>query len=118
MGARYIPCMKTGTGYDVPGATFPCPSGLKGTAKNGTACMLSDICNLGKLASGEPNQWWRFITPIFLHGGVLHLLFNLSFQLQGGFDLEKVSFCNVGYGLVENGIDLYDFWRWWVFIWC
>src|SRR5688572_2183995 len=27
------------------------------------------------------HEWWRFITPIFLHVGVFHLLANLFFQL-------------------------------------
>jgi membrane associated rhomboid family serine protease len=84
--------MKTGTGFDVSGAIFACPVGIKGTARNGTACTLSDVCSFGGLTKGEPNQWWRFITAMFLHGGVLHLLFNLSFQVHGGFDLEKVLF--------------------------
>jgi membrane associated rhomboid family serine protease len=93
MGARYIPCMKPGTGFDTPGGIFPCPSGIIGSAKNETYCNLSDICDFGGLVNVDgPNQWYRFIIPIFLHGGVLHLLFNLSLQIQAGFDLEKVAF--------------------------
>lgn len=38
------------------------------------------------------NQWWRFFSPVMLHSGVLHLLFNLSLQIQAGFALEKVSY--------------------------
>ena len=32
---------------------------------------------------------WRFIVPIFLHGGVLHLAFNILFQIQVGFQMER-----------------------------
>jgi membrane associated rhomboid family serine protease len=81
--------MKPGTGFDVSGASFPCPMGILGTARNGTACFLKDVCRFGGLTNGEPDQWWRLITACFLHGGILHLLMNLSFQIHGGFDLEK-----------------------------
>jgi membrane associated rhomboid family serine protease len=29
----------------------------------------------------EPNQWFRFIIPIFLHAGVIHLLLNMLAQM-------------------------------------
>lgn len=35
------------------------------------------------------NQWWRLVTPIFLHLGVIHLFVNLMFQLTSGADLER-----------------------------
>jgi membrane associated rhomboid family serine protease len=93
MGARYLPCIKPGSGYDKPGGYFECPSGIKGTSKFGM-CSFEDICTLGGkslgLSNAVPNQWYRFFSPILLHSGVVHLLLNLSFQVQGGFDLEKV----------------------------
>ncbi|KAI8808238.1 rhomboid family-domain-containing protein [Cladochytrium replicatum] len=33
--------------------------------------------------------WYRFIVPIFLHGGVLHFAFNMSFQLRTGLQMER-----------------------------
>ncbi|KAJ5066311.1 rhomboid-like protein [Anaeramoeba ignava] len=37
----------------------------------------------------KDGQWWRFITPIFLHVGIIHLLLNLSFQWRGGKQIEQ-----------------------------
>eukprot|EP01134_Creolimax_fragrantissima_P002740 CFRG2740T1 len=50
---------------------------------------LDDVCEMGGLKdSQKPNQWWRYITPIFLHVGVLHLIFNCMFQLSVGIIIE------------------------------
>nr|KAJ3420116.1 hypothetical protein HK105_006070 [Polyrhizophydium stewartii] len=89
MGGRFVPCMKSGTGFDKANLTFVCPSGIQGSLTNGTVCTLLDLCTWGGFPSGKPDQWFRFFVPIALHAGVVHILFNLSFQVQTGFQLEK-----------------------------
>lgn len=100
MGARFVPCMKTIEGItDNPTITYPCPNTtVSDTSKEG--CTLGEWCgfsggnipsNLGGTApkGGEPNQWYRFITPIFLHAGIIHIAFNMLFQLRLGVDMER-----------------------------
>eukprot|EP00037_Helgoeca_nana_P033661 m.418866 g.418866 ORF g.418866 m.418866 type:complete len:328 (-) comp31183_c0_seq1:221-1204(-) len=36
------------------------------------------------------DEWWRFITPIFLHAGLVHLGFNVYVQYQIGTELEAM----------------------------
>ncbi|MCJ1478885.1 hypothetical protein MMC13_007569 [Lambiella insularis] len=40
-------------------------------------------------AQPQPNQWFRFITPIFLHAGIVHIAFNMLLQLTLGREMEK-----------------------------
>jgi hypothetical protein len=45
----------------------------------------------GKVAAliEAPNhQWWRLITPMWLHAGVIHLVSNMAVLLRFGFQLE------------------------------
>lgn len=104
MGARYQPCMHNlknvtdfrynGSGLAVP---FACPNS---TRVEDFTCSLSQLCGFGgvpyqepgtKLTdrSNEPNQWWRFIIPLFLHGGLIHIGFNMLLQWTLGRDMEK-----------------------------
>ncbi|ORX45773.1 hypothetical protein BCR36DRAFT_108329 [Piromyces finnis] len=87
MGARYSPCMKNMEEYST-NATWSCIPELKGS-KGPNACSLSDYCGFGMEVGEYPNQWYRFILPIFLHSGLLHLFFNLTFQIRTGVDMEK-----------------------------
>lgn len=102
MGARYPPCMKNvnvryknsdelGPLISQPDISIQCPNTTSADAN----CHLADLCgsgmNLTPNAAGAvpaPNQWWRFITPIFLHAGIIHIAFNMLIQLTLGRDVE------------------------------
>lgn len=83
MGARFTPCMH---GIDKitndPMLRFPCPNSTTVTTN---VCSLAELCGMAggvvdpagletaikagatdaNTAPLKPNQWWRFITPIF-----------------------------------------------------
>ena len=39
----------------------------------------------------EAGEWWRFATPVFLHAGLMHLLFNMGALFLFGPELEKLA---------------------------
>ncbi|EOD46789.1 putative rhomboid family membrane protein [Neofusicoccum parvum UCRNP2] len=94
MGARYVPCMRQMGGANevtvTPDVAFPCPNTTTSTSE----CSLNELCGMSGIpqSNGElhPNQWYRFITPIFLHGGIIHITFNMLVQLTVGRDIEKL----------------------------
>jgi len=89
MGARFDACMHAIPGItDITSNIWPCLNNTSNPPSNGPLCSLSDICGFGGF-TGTPNQWYRIIVPIFLHAGVLHILFNLLVQLRLGADVEK-----------------------------
>ena len=58
-------------------------------------CTFESLCGFGGIAADEtPNQWWRFITPIFLHAGFVHILLNMLAQLTAGAQVRLN--CEVG----------------------
>ena len=99
MGSRYSPCMKTIA--NVQNRTdplfWPCPNATTSSGDS-VSCQLSDLCGLGGVPNPEPNgslddpnppnQWFRFVIPIFLHAGIIHIGFNLLLQLMLGRDVE------------------------------
>ncbi|KAG0319821.1 hypothetical protein BG000_003779 [Podila horticola] len=99
MGARFIPCMRSTYLDNIP--NIRCPD-------NSTQfCTISDICGFTPIASTgkPPNQWFRFITPIFLHGGIVHLVFNMLFQMRTGADLERdMGWWRIGIIYMTSGI--------------
>jgi membrane associated rhomboid family serine protease len=97
MGARYVPCMRqynvTGRPLSLadPSVAMPCPNATSTVA----TCNLAQLCGFGldltphDGVQPQPNQWFRFITPIFLHGGIIHIGFNMLLQLTLGRDVER-----------------------------
>ncbi|KAM4056131.1 rhomboid family protein [Hirsutella rhossiliensis] len=95
MGARYVPCMhnvKEIQGSNVP-VLFLCPN----ATTNDNFCSLSELCGFGGVPNPTfnnadqrpaPNQWFRFITPIFMHAGLIHIGFNLLMQLTIAKEME------------------------------
>jgi len=85
-GARYPPCMKEISSL---------PSNLQFGCLNNTAnpptslCSLEDICGFGGFHGKPPNQWFRFITPIFIHAGIIHIILNMLAQLTVSAQIEK-----------------------------
>lgn len=83
-------------------------------------CSLSELCGFGGVpnpewlgADGlsqkpEPNQWFRFITPIFLHAGFVHIGFNLLLQLTMGRDIE-IAIGSIRFFLVYLSAGIFGF---------
>ncbi|KAL0951302.1 hypothetical protein HGRIS_008011 [Hohenbuehelia grisea] len=86
VGARFPPCMKLIE--DVPPSTLmPC---LNNTANPpDRLCTVEEICGFGGFDGKEPNQWFRFIVPIFLHAGIIHILLNMLAQLTLSAQIER-----------------------------
>jgi membrane associated rhomboid family serine protease len=100
MGARFTPCMHNiKTVIEANVQSWPCPNTTTLDAGSLT-CSLNELCGLGGVPdqsavtsftdrSHEPDQWYRFIVPMFLHAGVIHIGFNMLLQLTLGRDMEK-----------------------------
>ncbi|ETW87399.1 serine protease S54 [Heterobasidion irregulare TC 32-1] len=86
IGARFPPCMKDVT-------TVPASTNM--ACMNDTAnppdriCTIEELCGHGGFGDGEPNQWWRFITPIFIHAGFIHIILNMLAQLTAVAQIER-----------------------------
>ena len=102
MGARYVPCMRSTDGIqNSPIAiTWPCPNTTSSDVTSPmNQCQLSDLCGFSPVPNPyvgdtldtqpQPNQWFRFIVPIFLHAGIVHIAFNMLLQLTLGREMEK-----------------------------
>ncbi|KAI1372964.1 rhomboid-domain-containing protein [Hypoxylon crocopeplum] len=110
MGSRFVPCMKNVDGVQnyqalagaEPGFGWPCPNTTTlDPNSDSNKCSLSELCGFsgvpnpewdpvnGLNQSPEPNQWFRFIIPIFMHAGIIHIGFNLLLQLTMGKEIER-----------------------------
>ncbi|KAK6543085.1 hypothetical protein TWF694_007008 [Orbilia ellipsospora] len=90
MGARFVPCMrdKLTIGSSVA-SIWPCPNATTSTfsTADGNVCSIQELCGFSYFTT--PNQWWRFITPMFMHAGIIHIGFNLLLQLTLGAEMER-----------------------------
>lgn len=84
MGSSFSPCMHSISGItdNISSTSFPCPNNAQ------TGCTLSQLCGFNGV-SNVPNQWFRFILPVFLHAGIVHIVFNLFSQFVVVADIEK-----------------------------
>jgi len=91
LGARWVPCMRSGFENE----KISCIEGVEPytnitvNSETISICRLSDMCGMGLKEGEVPNQWWRFITPILLHAGLVHIVANLFFQIRIGFQMER-----------------------------
>ena len=106
MGARYPPCMHNTKGVQdqSQAINWPCPWSTPNDLQDKSMqCTLSQVCGFGGVAEPDysngapgldhepfPNQWWRFIIPIFMHAGIIHIGFNLLLQMTLGREIERV----------------------------
>lgn len=103
MGARFVPCMKNVQGVQDANETiyWHCPNSTTEDSNDpNNKCTLSELCGFNGVPnphvkgslddSPEPDQWFRFIIPMFLHGGVIHIGFNMIVQLTMGVDMERM----------------------------
>lgn len=107
MGARYVPCMHRITNITLDTTiNFPCPNS---TSLDSDVCNLSELCGLSGVreVDGEfiPDQWYRVVTPIFLHAGFLHIAFNMLLQLTMGAAVERqIGWLKFGVIYMASGI--------------
>ncbi|MCJ1429451.1 hypothetical protein MMC29_007365 [Sticta canariensis] len=92
MGARYVPCMRANPEIQNRTINWPCPNSTSADADSpDNSCTLSQLCGFSDhhTPSEHPNQWFRFIIPMFLHAGIVHITFNMLIQLTLGREMEK-----------------------------
>lgn len=107
MGARYVPCMHRLTNITLDTTiNYPCPNS---TSSANSVCNLSELCGLGGVPIVDdefaPDQWYRVVTPIFLHAGFLHITFNMLLQLTMGASVERqIGWLKYGVIYMASGI--------------
>ena len=103
MGARYVPCMKNVHGIQdsAQPLSFPCPNTTTADVNSPmNQCTLAHLCGFSPVPNPKvnglltdvpaPNQWFRFIIPMFLHAGIIHITFNMLLQLTLGREMEEI----------------------------
>ncbi|KAF8320120.1 rhomboid-domain-containing protein [Clavulina sp. PMI_390] len=86
LGARWPACMRIVPSIPLT-LTIGCPSNVDNPPTK--LCSIEQLCAHGGFHNATPNQWWRFITPIFLHAGIIHYAFNMFAQLTVSAQVER-----------------------------
>ncbi|KAF4629403.1 hypothetical protein G7Y89_g8742 [Cudoniella acicularis] len=84
-GARFVACMHTLPEVNNT-ITWPCPN----ATANAGICSLGELCGFSNFEPTNPDQWYRFIIPIFLHAGIIHIGFNMLLQMTQGKEMELI----------------------------
>ncbi|XMA15948.1 hypothetical protein WAI453_008739 [Rhynchosporium graminicola] len=126
MGARFVPCMHSVDGVQnraVGGPiSWPCPDTTSNANQN---CTLAQLCGFNmpekqnpvfpgdrtvplNEVENAPNQWFRFIVPIFLHAGIIHIGFNMLLQMTLGKEME-IAIGPIRYFLVYFSSGIFGF---------
>ncbi|KZF26552.1 rhomboid-domain-containing protein [Xylona heveae TC161] len=121
MGARFVPCMKALDGVQNAKTpiNWPCPNCTTSDATSPTMqCSLSELCGFSGVPNPKPNgslsdqpqpdQWFRFIVPIFLHAGFIHIGFNMLLQWLLGSEME-LSIGSLRFALVYFSSGIFGF---------
>lgn len=98
LGAKFNPCQFAMNPPFIN--TTLCPAAYQNvypleavTAFDGSQIIcgnLNEYCGLSTFAIyNVGNQWYRPITAIFLHGGVIHFIMNMLFQVLTGYAMER-----------------------------
>lgn len=111
MGARYVPCMRSIA--EIQDSTvpidWPCPNTTTSNANApSNQCSLSDVCGFGGVNEQQPNQWFRFITPMFLHAGIIHIGVNMLMQMTMGRQME-IQIGSIRFALVYVSSGIFGF---------
>lgn len=86
LGSRFPPCMKF-VDQIPPDTLLGC---MNNTANPPTSiCTVEDLCGFGGFHNENPNQWFRFITAIFVHAGIIHILLNMLAQIFVSAQVER-----------------------------
>jgi membrane associated rhomboid family serine protease len=55
-----------------------------------SSCSLSSICGMTAFHQhGKPDQTYRFLTPLFIHTGIVHLFINMTVLIMLGVKVER-----------------------------
>ncbi|KAH9223189.1 hypothetical protein DL95DRAFT_325219 [Leptodontidium sp. 2 PMI_412] len=126
MGARFVPCMHSVDGVQNRESggpiLWPCPDTTSNDNQN---CTLAELCGFNMPTKqnpvypgnkteplnefeNPPDQWFRFIVPIFLHAGLIHIGFNMLLQMTLGKEME-IAIGPIRYFLVYFSSGIFGF---------